>query len=116
MIKNGFLNTSIQKGGIPGFTGCLEHVVFLSQMMHKARSRERQPDSLDLANAFGSIPHSLIRTALNYYHMPDHIKGMTSTYMGGIKLRFKTRDYDTQWHEPYYSSGISNQRSNDGLW
>lgn len=99
MIKNGYLNTSIQKGGIPGFTGCLEHTGDLSQMIHEARSKKGNLTVvwLDLANAFRSIPHDLIRTALKHYYIPDHIKGMISTYLGGIKLRCKTRDYITQW-------------------
>lgn len=33
------------------------------------------------------------------YKVYKNAKGMTSTYMGGIKLRFKIRDYNTQWHE-----------------
>lgn len=54
---------------------------------------------LDVVNTYGSIPHSLIRTALKHYHIPDHIKGMISCYVGGIKLRFKTKDYIMQWQQ-----------------
>lgn len=99
MIDNGYLNTSIQKGGISGFAGCLEHSGVLSQMIHEARMRKGDLTVvwLDLTNAFGTIPHDLIRTALRHYHIPDHIRAMISTYLGGIQLRFKTKDFITQW-------------------
>lgn len=66
MIDNGYLKTSIQKGGISGFAGCLEHTGVLSQMIHEARIRKGDLTVvwLDLTNAFGTIPHDLIRTAL----------------------------------------------------
>ncbi len=95
----GYVNTSIQKGGIPGFAGCLEHTGVLSRMIHEARAKKGDLTVvwLDLANAYGSIPHNLIRTALKYYHNPDHIKVMISSYLDGIKLRFKLKNYITQW-------------------
>lgn len=95
MIENGYVNTSIQKGGIPRFTGCLERTGVLSQMMHEARSKKGNLTVvwLDMAIAYGSIPHDLIRTAMKHYHIQDHIKGLISSYLGGIKLRFKTKDY-----------------------
>lgn len=37
---------------------------------------------LDLAHAYGSIPHSLIYAALDHYHIPQHIKGMITSYFG----------------------------------
>ncbi|KAL0148227.1 hypothetical protein M9458_056459 [Cirrhinus mrigala] len=52
---------------------------------------------LDLANAYGSIPHALIHAALDHYLIPQHIKGMIISYFGGIQLRFKTGHFTTQW-------------------
>ncbi len=99
IIENGYVNTSIQKGGIPRFAGCLEHTGVLCQMIHEARAKKGDLTVvwLDLANAYGSIPHNLIRTALKYYHIPDHIMVMISSYLDGIKLRFKMKNYITQW-------------------
>ncbi len=140
IIENGYVNTSIQKGGIPRFAGCLEHTGVLCQMIHEARAKKGDLTVvwLDLANAYGSIPHNLIRTALKYYHIPYHIMVMISSYLDGIKLRFKMKNYIRQWqhlergichrmyslpnpvhhgHEPYHQSRRKgNQRSNDGLW
>ncbi|XP_066271644.1 uncharacterized protein [Branchiostoma lanceolatum] len=52
---------------------------------------------LDLANAYGSIPHALIQVALDHYHVPAGVKGMISSYFGGVQLRFRTADFTTQW-------------------
>ncbi|KAK7906627.1 hypothetical protein WMY93_015239 [Mugilogobius chulae] len=99
IVDNGYVNTSIQKGGIPGFEGCLEHTGVLSQMIYEAKQKKGDLTVvwLDLANAFGTIPHDVIRTALEHYHIPGLFKTMISTYLRGIKLRFKTKDYITQW-------------------
>lgn len=70
--QNNFTDTSIQKAGISGFLGCLEHT---SMMWHQIQSAKREGRDLpvlflDLANAFGSVPHSLLWTALDFFHMP----------------------------------------------
>ncbi|KAK0152386.1 hypothetical protein N1851_006100 [Merluccius polli] len=54
---------------------------------------------LDLANAYGSIPHDLINTAMEHYHIPQHIRGMITTYFSGFKLRFRTTQFTTQWQD-----------------
>lgn len=87
MIENGYLNTSIQEGGTPGFTGCLQQIGVLSQMIYEARVKKSNLTVvwLDVVYTYGSIPHNLIRTALKHYHIPDHIKGIISSYVRGIK-------------------------------
>ena len=39
MTKNNYINTSIQKGGIPGFSGCLEHTSMISQLIWEAKRK-----------------------------------------------------------------------------
>ncbi|RXN07781.1 hypothetical protein ROHU_027499 [Labeo rohita] len=38
MTENGYIDTAIQKGGIPGFSGCLEHTGVLSQMIRETKA------------------------------------------------------------------------------
>ena len=52
---------------------------------------------LDLANAYGSIPHKLIETALDHYYIPDHIKGMVKNYFSGMMLRFSAGNITTAY-------------------
>ena len=52
---------------------------------------------LDLANAYGSIPHELIETSLDHYHIQGHVKGLIKSYFGDIKLRFTVGNVTTRW-------------------
>ena len=48
MVENKYIDTSVKKGGIPGFSGCLEHTGVLNQLIQEAR---QSVVWLDLANA-----------------------------------------------------------------
>lgn len=39
MTQNGYINTSIQKGGVEGFSRCLEHTGVLSQLIQEAKEK-----------------------------------------------------------------------------
>lgn len=58
--KNNYVDTSVQKAGIKGFSGCLEHVIWHQIQMAKKEKKELHMVFLDLANAFGSVPHELL--------------------------------------------------------
>lgn len=62
MLSNHYINTSVLKGGILGFSGCVEHTGVLNQLLHEVRINHKDLSViwLDLANAYGSIPHQLI--------------------------------------------------------
>ena len=61
----------------------------------ESRQRDLTVVWLDLANAYGSIPHKLIETALDHYYIPDHIKGMVKNYFSGMMLRFSAGNITT---------------------
>lgn len=70
---NNLIDTSVQKAGIPGFSECLEHT---SMIWHQIQSAEREGRDLhilflDLANAFGSVPHSLIWATSSTSQVPS---------------------------------------------
>ncbi|XP_052223957.1 uncharacterized protein LOC127839609 [Dreissena polymorpha] len=54
---------------------------------------------LDFANAYGSIPHQLIYTALRHYHVDGHIQKIITRYRDGIKLRLTVGDQLTRWQK-----------------
>ena len=72
-LANGYIDTSIQKGGVPAVSGCMEHTAILSQLIREAKAEKKDLVVvwLDIANAYGSIPHSLIQLALRRAHVPD---------------------------------------------
>ena len=41
MMVNDYIDTSIQKGGVPGCSGCLEHTSILSQLIQEAKAGKK---------------------------------------------------------------------------
>ena len=52
---------------------------------------------LDLANAYGSIPHQIIQEALKHYHVPEQARSLTRSYYSNIHLRLSCKNYTTSW-------------------
>ncbi|GFS07705.1 reverse transcriptase [Elysia marginata] len=99
LTENGYINTSVQKGGIPGVSGCLKHATMIWEAIQRAKSEKLNLDVvwLDLANAYGSVPHGMIQLALRMYHVPEDIQVMLDDYFSGFRMRFSTSDYTTNW-------------------
>ena len=89
----------MQKGGIPGFPGYLEHTSVISQLIKEAKEMKGDLTVvwLDLANAYGTVPHKLIETALEHYHIPEKIARIERYYLERIHLSFRVGDYVTAW-------------------
>ena len=99
VIKNRFINTSIQKGGIPNVSGCIEHTAILSQMIKEAKRMDKNlvVTWLDIANAYGSIPHSIISSALEAAHVPNEVRRLIESYYNKVNIRFTTKNFTTAW-------------------
>ena len=99
LLANGYVDTAVQKGGVPGIAGCLEHGTMIWEAIQKAKEGRRNLDViwLDLANAYGSVPHQMIQMALTMYHVPKEICQMLRTYFDGFQMRFSTAEYTTDW-------------------
>ena len=70
--RNSLIDTTVQKAGIPGFAGCLAHTSMILHQIQTAKSEKKDLHVifLDLANAFGSVPHSLIWKTFDYFRVP----------------------------------------------
>ena len=70
MVENSYIDTSIQKAGIPGVSGCIAYTSVISQLIKEAKKGKNFAAVwLDLANAYGSVPHQLIESAMELYHI-----------------------------------------------
>ena len=100
-LANQYIDTSVQKGGIPKVSGCLEHTAILSHLIKEAKERKKNLviTWLDIANAYGSIPHSLILTALHRAHVPEEVCELVKTYYADVRIRFTTADFTTEWQQ-----------------
>ncbi|XP_019617765.1 PREDICTED: uncharacterized protein LOC109465064 [Branchiostoma belcheri] len=99
MMDNNYIDTSIQKGGVPGCSGCLEHTSILSQLIQEAKAGKEDLAIvwLDLQNAYGSVPHQLIKVALEKYYVPEPVRLLIEQYMDGLMIRFTVNGYTTSW-------------------
>ena len=72
MISNKYLDPSLQKAFMPTVPGCTEDHLKLSSVLAEALSNNKSLAIcwLDLANAYGSVHHSLIQFSLRHYHAP----------------------------------------------
>ena len=99
MVGNNYIDTSVQKGGVPGVPGCLEHTSVLTKIIREAKENKGDLTVLwlDLANAYGSIPHKLVDLTLAKYHIPLRVRDMLKHYFNNFVMRFTVADYTTAW-------------------
>ncbi|XP_056097411.1 uncharacterized protein LOC130076370 [Rhinichthys klamathensis goyatoka] len=101
LLKNSYIDTAVQKGGIPEVSGCLEHTGVVTQLIREAR--ENKGDLavlwLDLANAYGSIPHKLVEEALNRHHTPKKFRDLILDYYTNFHVRVSSGTTTSDWHK-----------------
>ena len=87
----------MQKAGIPGFAGCLEHTSMIWHLIQTAKIEKKDLHVifLDLANAFDSVPHSLIWKAFDYFRVPVVVVYLVRAYFQDISL--STAGFTTGW-------------------
>ena len=54
---------------------------------------------LDFANAYGSVPHHLIRMALDFFNFPSKVGEIIMKYFSSTFMKFTIKDYTTKWQE-----------------
>ena len=99
LISNHYINTSVQKAGIPGFPGCLKHsqMIWNSILSSKRDKTELHVIWFDLANAYGSIPHHLIWMALEFFNFPSKVGEIIMKYFNSTFIKFTIKNYTTKW-------------------
>lgn len=97
MVGNGYLDNSLQKGFMPNTPGCIEHHCKLARILHEARSRHRAiaVTWLDLANAYGSVHHSLIQFSLKHYHAPTKFYSIVEHLYSDLSATILSADWCT---------------------
>ncbi|XP_035862163.1 uncharacterized protein LOC118496075 [Sander lucioperca] len=97
--RNNLIDTSIQKAGISGFSGCVEHasVIWHQIQVAKKEGTNLHVVFLDLANAFGSVPHSLLWTAFDYFRVPAALTTLVKAYFKDVQLCVTIAEYTTAW-------------------
>ena len=99
LMSNHYINTSIQKAGIPGFPGCLEYsqMIWNSILSAKRDKTELHVIWLDLAYAYGSVLHHLIQMALDFFNFPSKVGEIIMKYFNSAFMKFTVKDHTTKW-------------------
>ena len=97
MVSNGYLNTTIQKAFVDGVPGCSDHHLKLLAMIDEARRKHKSISIcwLDIANAYGSVHHDLMRFSLEHYHAPGHFTDIITNLYSDFTGIVKTKEWTT---------------------
>ncbi len=100
LLKNGYFDTSVQKGGVPGVPGCREHTGVVTQLIHKAREIRGDLEAvwLDPTNAYGSSPHKLVKTALARHPVLERIQNLIPDYYSDFRVTVSSAPLTSAWH------------------
>ena len=101
VVENKYVDLSVQKGGVPEVKGCVEHFGAMWEVIKNARVKRKDLAVvwLDLANAYGSVPHVLIARALRFYNVPPKIVDIILLYFSGVYGRFSSKTVTSQWQK-----------------
>ncbi|KAL7852846.1 hypothetical protein SRHO_G00186310 [Serrasalmus rhombeus] len=91
----------ILRAGVGGFSECLEYT---SIIWHQLQSSKREKKDLhvvflDLANAFGSVPHRILWTAFAFFQVPDNITNLVQAYFRDIQFCMTMHESTTAWQQ-----------------
>ncbi len=97
--QNHFIDTSIQKAGIAGFSGCLEHNSIIWHQIQTAKKERKELHVLflDLANAYGSVPRSFLCAAFDFFQVPTIITNLVKHYFQDLQFCLTTSGFTTSW-------------------
>ena len=103
ITNNNLINTSVQKGCMDKVPGCWEHMSKVWSALKEARSTKSSFANiwLDIANAYGSIPHRLLFFALERYGVDPHWISLIKIYYSGIYSRSFSQSGPSSWHQHF---------------
>lgn len=72
----------VQKAGVPWVPGCVKHAYTFWDTIQSAKNESQNLDviCLDLASAYSSVPHKLIKLAMEYFCFPETIQDLLMEY------------------------------------
>ena len=97
MLGNGYLDRSVQKAFMSAKPGCIEHQAKLAAILRDACTKHKSLAVcwLDLANAYGSVHHSLINFSLVHHHSPPSFSRLIQVMYDGLSASVMTQDWST---------------------
>ena len=92
-----YLNPDLQKAFLPTLPGVTEHQTKLATIIKTAKRKNRSLAVawLDIANAYGSVHHSLIDFSLAHYHAPPEFRRLLRSWYDGLSATISTNEWAT---------------------
>ena len=96
---NGYINETVQKAGVTGIPGYVEHAFAIWDAIQKSKEEKGELSVvwLDLTNAYGSVPHKLLKMAMEHFWIPGEIQKLMIKYYDNFMMRFTVGDFTTEW-------------------
>ena len=100
IFKNNFINKSIQKGCMEKVPGCWEHMSVVWDELKSSKKEKIDLSAiwLDIANAYGSVPHQLIFFALRRYGISEKMISLFKMYYAGLWSVSLSHTAPSSWH------------------
>ena len=77
----------------------MEHAFAIWDAIQKSKEEKGELSVvwLDLANAYGSVPHKLLKMAMEHFWIPEEIQKLMMKYYDNFMMRFTVGDFTTEW-------------------
>ena len=97
MLSNKYIDKSIQKAFMPATSGCSEHHLKLATTLCDAKRKHHSLAVcwVNLANAYGSVHHSLILHSLRHYHVPSKMTNLVKAFYTGLAASVSSSSWST---------------------
>ena len=94
------MSKSLQKGCMKKVPGCWEHISIVWAALKEAKSKNLTLATiwLDIANAYGSIPHKMIIFALHWYSGSRNWIHLIESYYSRIFSKSFSLEASNSWH------------------
>ena len=98
LLDNKIIDPAVQKAFLPGISGCFEHNIVMQEIIKQARVSKKtlHLTFFDLADAFGSVPHELIRLTLEKHGLPNNIQGYMDKVLDNGWASVNTKSWTSQ--------------------
>ena len=98
LTANKYVDNTLQKAFLPGINGCIEHNIALDEIIKDAKIKKKtvHVTFVDLADAFGSVPHSLIIHSLRRNNFPPEIVHYVHNFYSNLQATVHTSSFKSE--------------------
>ena len=98
LSSNGLIDTTVQKAFMRGISGCTDHNLVLQELLAFAREKKKTLHCtfFDLADAFGSVSHDLIKISLERFKFPPQIVSYFVNVYSQLNGSVLTKDWRSE--------------------